>query len=193
MTRTLLATAAALAAATTLFGSAANACISCEYVPEVVRNSQTSNPAPSVKARSYAEPERARPSKRNLVKRAPPKSEPAAKKVDTAATAPAKQDAQNESSSISVAAAAPASEPAKAKTKTARNESSSISSTAAVSEPAKTETKIARNESSSISVASTEIAAPAKTAVAETEAAAKPADCKKFFPSAGLTLTVPCE
>jgi hypothetical protein len=36
---------------------------------------------------------------------------------------------------------------------------------------------------------------PLKTPVAATtkEASAKPVDCKKFFPSVGLTLSVPCE
>ena len=68
-----------------------------------------------------------------------------------------------------------------------------------VTEQAKVEPKVdaktARSENSSISVASTEEAAPAKTpiAAATKEASAKPVDCKKFFPSVGLTLSVPCE
>ena len=68
-----------------------------------------------------------------------------------------------------------------------------------VTEQAKVETKVdaktARSENSSISVASTDEAAPAKTTVATTtkEASAKPVDCKKFFPSVGITLSVPCE
>ena len=39
---------AALLAAPALFASAAQACISCEYVPEVVRGSQTSDAPPAV-------------------------------------------------------------------------------------------------------------------------------------------------
>ena len=42
MTRKIFAIATALLAAPALFASAAEACISCEYVPEVVRGSQTS-------------------------------------------------------------------------------------------------------------------------------------------------------
>jgi hypothetical protein len=71
----------------------------------------------------------------------------------------------------------------------AKNENSSISSAANVAsaEP-KTEAKPARNESSSISVGEKVAAAePAK------EVSAKATDCKKFFPSVGLTLSVPCE
>jgi hypothetical protein len=68
----------------------------------------------------------------------------------------------------------------------------------AKAEPAekKAEPKVAQTENSSISLASTEVAAPEKAPVAEKktqEAAVKPTDCKKFFPSVGMTLTVPCE
>ncbi len=174
MNRTIIATAAALAAATTLFGSAANACISCEYVPEVVRSSSTLphtghyySAAPyERKSVERAAVERSAPAKKRIVK-----SEPVAKKFDAAETAPVTKQV----------------------TKQAKSESSSIST--AATEPAKAEPKAARNENSSISVASTEVAGAKKAEVAETttEAAARPTDCKKFFPSVGMTLTVPCE
>jgi hypothetical protein len=88
--------------------------------------------------------------------------------IDTADTAPVKTEANNENSSISL-----------------------TSTEVSVTEPAKVETKAARSENSSISTASTTAKAP----VAETvkEASAKPVDCKKFFPSVGITLSVPCE
>ncbi len=55
MNRTLLAAAATFVAATAFFASAAQACISCEYVPEVVRQHSTHNEAPSYhKSRSYS-------------------------------------------------------------------------------------------------------------------------------------------
>lgn len=141
MTRKIVAIATALLAAPALFASAAEACISCEYTPEVVRGSQTSDaPAHYVRERVYAvERERvARPAKRIV------RSEPV-ETADTPDTAPVKTQANNENSSISLT--------------------------------------------------STEAAATAKAAVVETvkEAAAKPVDCKKFFPSVGITLSVPCE
>jgi hypothetical protein len=163
--RTILAIATALLTAPALFASAAEACISCSYVPEVVRESSTSHEAAPSYARERVhavERERiARPAKRII------KSDP----VETADTAPVKTQAKNENSSISSIAEV-------ATTKTA-----------------KVEPKAARSENSSISLASTEAATPAKTPVAETtkEVAAKPVDCKKFFSSVGLTLTVPCE
>jgi hypothetical protein len=166
VTRSFLAIAAAAIAASTLLASGAQACISCEYVPEVVKGHQTSDaPAHYARERVYAVERVARPAKRIV------KSEPAAKTVDTAETAetaPVKTVAKNENSSISAAAQV------------------------ATTEPAKDEPKVARNESSSISLASTEVAAPAKVENTK-EAAAKPVDCKKFFPSVGITLSVPCE
>lgn len=164
MTRKFLTLAAALLAAPALFTSAAEACISCEYVPEVVRGSQTSDaPRSYARERSYvAERERA-PAKKRIVR-----SEPVVKQqVDTAEAEPVAKRATSENSSVASVAVTP------------------------VTEQAKVEPK----ENSSISVASTEEAAPAKTPVAATtkEASAKPVDCKKFFPSVGLTLSVPCE
>ncbi len=170
MNRNILAIATALIAAPAFFASAAQACISCEYVPEVVRSSSTLPhtghyyvPPRKAVERNIAV-ERIAPAKKRIVK-----SEPVAKSVDTAETTPITKQAKNENSSISANAQV------------------------AVTEPV--ESKPARNENSSISLASTEAAAPKKAAVVEPEkqAAAKPVDCKKFFPSVGLTLTVPCE
>jgi hypothetical protein len=143
MNRNILAIATALLAAPAFFASAAQACISCNYTPEVVKGHLTSDaPAHYARERAYTVERVARPAKRIV------KSEPVAKTVDTAETV----------------------------------------ETAPVK-------KIAKNENSSISLASTEAAAPAKAAVVENtkEAAAKPVDCKKFFPSVGITLSVPCE
>lgn len=71
----------------------------------------------------------------------------------------------------------------------AQNENSSIT-VAAVN--------VANTENSSITVASTDEAKtvePVKTAETKKSepAVAQKLDCKKFFPSVGLTLTVPCE
>jgi hypothetical protein len=173
VTRKFLAVAATLLAAPALFASAAEACISCEYTPEVVKGSQTSD-APAYRARSYertyVERDRA-PAKKRIVR-----SEPVVKQqVDTAEAEPVAKRAKSENSSVASVAVTPVTEQAKVETKV--------------------DAKTARSENSSISVASTDEAAPAKTPVAATtkEASAKPVDCKKFFPSVGLTLSVPCE
>jgi hypothetical protein len=194
VTRTILAIAAALLAAPTLFASAAEACIACEYVPEVVRGSQTSD-APAHHTRERANTvERgrsARPAKHIV------RSEPAAKTVETAETAPVKKVAKNENSSISVAAAVAAIETAKVETRAVRSQNSSISVSS--TEVAATEkagvSKALRSENSSIALASTEVAATEKAPVVETakQDVTKPVDCKKFFPTIGSTVTVPCE
>jgi hypothetical protein len=177
VTRKFLALAAALLAAPALFASAAEACISCEYTPEVVKGSQTSD-APAYRARTYersyertyVERDRA-PAKKRIVR-----SEPVVKQqVDTAEAEPVAKRSKSENSSVASVAVTPVTEQAKVETKV--------------------DAKTARSENSSISVASTDEAAPAKTPVAATtkEASAKPVDCKKFFPSVGITLSVPCE
>jgi hypothetical protein len=114
--------------------------------------------------RAYpVERERSAPSRKHVGR-----SEPLVRSVETVETAPVKKEAKNENSSISVAAVV------------------------GVTETGKVETKAYHSENSSISLAST--AVPAKGQVVETaKQATKPVDCKKFFPSVGLTLTVPCE
>ena len=164
MTRTFLATATALIAAGTLLSSAAQACISCEYVPEVVRAHQTNNDGPSYhKSHSYsASAERAvRASKKRIAK-----SEPVAKSVKAAKVE--KQD-----------------KPAKV-AKVAKSESVKV----AKAEPV--EATPAETENSAITVAAADTA-PKDEPVAKAEVSAKPTDCKKFFASVGMTLTVPCE
>ena len=191
MIRIIIGIAAALLAAPTLFASAAEACIACEYVPEVVRGSQTSD-APAHHTRERANTvERehsARPAKHIV------RSEPVAK---TAETAPVKKEAKNENSSISVAAAVATIETAKVETRAVRSQNSSISvasTEVAATEKAKVSEAL-RSENSSIALASTEVAATEKVPVVEMakQTAAKPVDCKKFFPTIGSTVTVPCE
>jgi len=164
VTRPFLAAATALLAAGTLLSSAAEACISCEYVPEVVRQHTTDHSSSGayaygrVRASIAHEPRSTATSKRRVAKR---------------------DDAPK---SLKITKAAKAETIEKPKT---------VAKTVAKADPAparKTDT-----ESSSITVASAEAdAAPAKQA-AVTEAVARPTDCKKFFASVGMTLTVPCE
>ncbi len=170
MTRTSLTLVTALFAASPFFLSVAQAgCIACEYVPEVVRGSQTSDKPAYEREHHYTvERERRASPARRIVR-----SEPAAKKDDTADREPAKLQAVNENSSISVMT----------ETETPTNN------------PTKIEQREERGENSSIALASTQVIATAKPPAtdAAAEAPSKPVDCKKFFPSAGLTVTVPCD
>ena len=152
MTRTVLAIATALVVAVTLSTSAANACISCEYVPEVVRSSSTlPHTGHYYSAKPYASnKEHAAPAKRRVVKSEPVakkrilKSEPAAKMVETAATTPVKAESENENSTISTAA-------------------------------------VDLSENTGANEAPIEAASDRNVG------------CKKYFPTVGMTLTVPCE
>ena len=171
MTRTILAIATALLAAPTLFASAAEACISCSYVPEVLHSSSTSHePSHYAKERAYtADKERsARPAKRVV------KSEPVAKKVETAKAAPTETQSENENSTISTATLDTIGTNAK-KDETAKTA------------PIKTQ---AENENSTISTAA--LVDAEETPIKEAKVD-KNVGCKKFFPTVGMTLTVPCE
>lgn len=174
-TRKLLAIAAAPLAAMTLFASAAEACISCEYVPEVVRNSTTSvDSKPYVKSRSHTavERRRVRTEKRRIVKE---DSKPA-KKVETV-KAKSKQAPVVES--------------------TAENEHSTVTTVGSggkkveKAEVAAPDKSGAQTENSTISTAAVE-RADAQPASGE-GAQVSNVGCKKFFPTVGMTLSVPCE
>jgi hypothetical protein len=170
------------------------ACISCDYVPEVVKNQQTSSePRTYSRSRSYEAVEERRTresrvsksddgggkSKKN-VERAekadkPSKTERAEKsepvtKVDTAKAAPAETEnstfAGTEGSDKKQAAATTTS-PDKSGSQT---EHSTISTSAADKPSSKT---------------------AEADPVPETEVSN--VGCKKFFPTVGLTLSVPCE
>jgi hypothetical protein len=168
MTRTILTTATALLGAMTLLTPAAEACISCDYIPEVARSHATSDHGTHFDSgtshgygathyrvkRSYAkasEP-RERPAKKRIVK-----SEPESKKVKVAKAAdpaPVKTDA-----------------PEKAET-----ENSSV-----------TTATLQTNDTADANEAPETKEAPAA------KKASKNVGCKKFFPTVGMTLTVPCE
>lgn len=180
MSRKIFAAAAAIIAAGTLVSSAAEACISCEYVPEVVRNHTTDNSGASSYAyhsRTYVSHEDR--SSRSVKKRVA-KSDDAPKSRKIAKTAKAEKVAKAERPAKVAVAKPVKSEPVKV----------------AKSEPvAKPEpvTKQAETESSSITVASAEPVAKAAATAKASEPPAKATDCKKFFASVGMTLTVPCE
>ncbi len=193
MAKTILAFAIAFFGAMTVFAAAAEACISCNYVPEVVNS-----PSKSYDAKRY---------KKERVNRAAKKRKARpAKKVDTAKTTPIKTETKHENSTISTAPLemdeasiqeafnlAKAKHDlkvtrAKARIKHEEKEKVETAKTA----PIKTETK---HENSSISTASLD---KDETIEMETKAKDEPevtknVGCKKFFPSVGMTLTVSCE
>ncbi len=169
MTRTILATAALLAAAT-LATTGAQACISCEYVPEVVRSSST---LPHTGHYYAAEPyQKKRTVKAAIIDRPALRAAKVAKQAKFAKAEPEKS-----------AKAAPVI--AKAETVEKKVEKKAEKTIAKV-----------ETENSSVTLASNaDVVTNAKAPVEETATttAAKPTDCKKFFASVGMTLTVPCE
>jgi hypothetical protein len=148
VTRTILTLAVALFGASTLFGSAAEACISCEYVPEVV-NTPTKQ---TYKAKRH---------QKKTLSVARSKAAPAKKRV-------------GKSESV-----AKVERPAKTE-----------AAPAAKTDVAKTETESTPRLTGSSALIQTSVPpAPTVTAVADDEGGA----CKKFFPTVGKALSVPCE
>ncbi len=163
MNRAILALAASIFATLTIFGSAAQACISCEHVPVVVRGHTTTGPSPYyakkryLKKRSYAAAKRKRleAAKRKKLAAAKRKKLEAAKRKKLAALKRTKE------------------------TKTAAK---AVESAESISIKATT-------EQSSISTASLD---ENNDVIDEPKREAK-LTCKKFFPTVSMTLTVPCE
>src|SRR4029079_1703706 len=167
MTRTILATAALLAA-TTLATTGAQGRFSCEYVPEVVRSSST---LPHTGHYYAAEPYQ----KKRTIKAAIDRPVIRAAKVNKQANI-AKAEPAAKSEPVKVSKAEPIENKVEKKAE-------------------KTIAKV-ETENSSVTLASNaDVATNAKAPVEEkaTTTAAKTTDCKKFFASVGMTLTVPCE
>lgn len=162
MTRTIFFIATAVVAASAGMAPAANACISCEHVPVVIRGSQTNHVTP----RYYVEK---RPRARVRI---------GASKRDrtiAAARAAAKRRAIASAKSKAKDLAA---DPANVRTKAI----AAAQRTAIEAPPLPVRAMIER--------ADVTIGEP-KVVLAEISS--DPVDCKKFVPSAGLTITVPCE
>jgi len=165
MNRTILAIVTAFLAVTTVFASAAEACISCEHVPVVVRGSQT-----SVTAKRYT--------KKRFYARSIARAKARARARATAA-AKAKAKAR---------AIAVARTKAKTKAKVLAAAKTAAAEEVELSEPTDT-------ENSTISTASLYKSESIDTEETPTEEPKvnKKVGCKKFFPTVGMTLTVPCE
>lgn len=174
MTRTIVALASAIAAVAA-YGTAAQACISCDYVPEVLKSGASGGGSyqarPSKRVRDYTEQRERRSSKKRVTTR---ESEPPKAKTSTAkaaATVPT-ETAQSEHSAITTTGAAIANQVK-----------------AAITPPSSGP----QTENSTISTARAAADTPTDAKPVEHVAADKNVGCKKYFPSTGLTLSVPCE
>lgn len=171
MTRTTLVIVTAALGVMPCIGSSAQACISCDYVPSVAGSASPSHEArPQRQQRSYraVEERRSRPAKRRLIE-----TEFATKKVETDNTASIKTQATNENSSIAVMTfglSAPDDKKVELAT-TLRDKRQTANENSAITTAKSIDTKAAMNA----------------------EPKASPASCKKYFPTAGMTLTVPCD
>lgn len=181
LTRTALAIAAALLAALPFFGSAAEACISCEYVPPPAIAAQQKSPSVERSAprrerrREASEPrttksrvtETAKPEKVRKVEQAPKGEQ--AEKVEKAET----PSAEVENSSFALVTGA---QPAVA---------------------AKTQPPVDRGgEHSTIATAAqrgSDGAVEAANAGDSVGPASKAQGCSRYFPTVGQTIKVPCE
>jgi hypothetical protein len=183
LTRIALATAAALLAALPFFGSPAEACISCEYVPPPALAAQQKSPsversAPRRERRSRDASESrakkksrvtetAKPEKVRKVEQAPQREK--ADKVETAATP--KAEVENSSFARVTGGAAPLP----AKTQTAGNQGGENSTIASAAHKGSDGTVEAANAGDGAGSAS------------------KAQGCSRYFPTVGQTIKVPCE
>ena len=189
MTRTFVAVASALLAATAFFAPRAEACISCEYVPSVVHsvpaNSHSSErSAPRhekrtrevVRERSERKKSRVTETQRpEKVQKAdkPEKAEKAPKVVNTAKATPAVADAEVENSSFAQATKVGERVPAKTETPGDRGTQNSTIATAST-----TDTSSGSVEASAADKVSTGTGGTT---------------CSRYFPTVGQTLRVPCD
>jgi hypothetical protein len=186
--RTILAIASALLTAMAFFASAAEACISCSYVPPVVDSPSKSYSAERSAPRHERRPREVRESReakkkprvtetakseRNE-KSGSEKVEKAAETETAAKSAPAASDAQVENSSFALVTAAHEPSAAKAETADDRGSEHSTIATAGSSRDKAVE------------------AANVDEKVTNVTPASNTVTCSRYFPSAGQTLSVPC-
>jgi len=163
MTRTILAIATAFLAVMTVFASAAEACISCKHVPVVVRGSQNSDTATRYTKKRFYARSIARAKARARTRAI------AAARAKAKARAIAAAKAKAKARTIAAAEAAAVEEVELAETTAIENSTISAASL---------------DESETIEIEGTPTEEPKVN---------RNVGCKKFFPSVGMTLTVPCE
>lgn len=161
--KTALTIAAAIFSAGMLLAPAAEACISCEYKPEVLGNSSTDH-----SGKGYAK-KRAYVASKSLAGQA------AKKRLAAPSATP----------SLKPAKVAKAAEPTKVAAKTESTETQSASESTTVATQTSVESETSSAESTPAVTAETKTA-PVETAQADV-------GCKKFIPAVGITVTVACE
>jgi hypothetical protein len=147
MTRSILTLAAAVVSATAFFAPAAQACISCEYTPEVVNTPVYSHGdyyERRSRVRAVVKVRHIRPEREFVAIEREPRKVEAKVEADPVDTTPVALKVNSENSSISTASVEKSEAPAVEKT-------------------ASVEPKVSQS-----------------------------VGCKKFFPTVGMTLTVPC-
>lgn len=165
MARIFLAIATALFATASLLGSPAEACISCEYTPEVV-NTPNPNAKGKPPKRHQARQKQRSPAKSHTARKAPP----ARAKAQQAKSAPA---------------AARVPEVAKVEPATGSEPAPETAATA----PAETGPRLTGSSAlMQRSIPQKDEPDPEPVAAAEAEQA-----CKKFVPAVGAMVSVPCE
>jgi hypothetical protein len=183
LTRTALAIAAALLAASPFFGSAAEACISCEYVPPPALAAQQKSPSASAPRRERRNrwatesrakkksrvTETAKPEKVRKVEQAPKREQ--ADKVEKAETATPSAEVEN--SSFALVTGAQPTVAAKMQTPGDRGGEHSTIAT------------VARQGSDG--------AVEAANAADNVAPVSKAQGCSRYFPTVGQTIKVPCE
>jgi hypothetical protein len=173
MTRTIFFIATVVVAGTIGMAPPADACISCEHVPVVVRGSQTNYVTP----RYYADE---RP--RARVKLG------ASKRIRARTIEAARAEAKRR-------AIAAAKSKAKARALAAARAKAKARAIAHV-QPAPVDAPPlpvrAKTERADVTIGEPKVVL-ADAKFEPVEVLSKPIDCKKFVPSAGLTITVPCE
>lgn len=181
MTRTLLSMIVAVVAAVSSLPQAAQACISCEHVPEVVRGHRTSDP-----------PQRHRATTQRYNRVAVETRERARARSEAAARAEARREAAAavaEKAKAKARIAAARARAADAAKRTARLE-------AERSKDADRADKTTGTPKSVVAQAKAETAeqkiASDSTPVKTNERSAAAVDCKRFVPAAGVTVSVPC-
>ncbi len=173
MASKILAAATVFLAASTLMTDPAQACISCNYTPEVVREHLTSRSAakPRVAPRTLMVQRRAAKARVAQTQR-----QPAAKKIAVAkAAVPAKTQAEPQSQSITTGSVAKAEAPVPP---TAANQPVAVAQAPAPAAKAVSETV----------PASTSTLLMSQTTRTAEAAPAKPVGCKKFLPAVGVTV-----
>lgn len=200
MTRTVWIAAAALLAGAAIFAPAAQACISCSYTPEVVGTPTKSSP-PKQRPKAASKERSHAPAKKQRAVRDEPRSEPKRQ----ASERPSKHIAKRER------VITERSRPSRGDQKVPVLETGKPVITEQETETAKpVETEQETGTDASVETAPDETSkATAATAAAPSNDADKRADpetkpdtasnsgdktdCKKYFPEARITVSVPCE